>query len=141
MRLIIFTTQATFMGLGLASALFGDTITPAAPKHQGKDYGVEDCPRTICKDGNTKLCSELHFGKTLSFAPIYMGDQPARWSDCETLLEGIKGGAAQAALRQRRYARRRRRALHQRGPARPVHLWPQGEQGHPKQHLPRLERT
>ncbi|KAK8067256.1 hypothetical protein PG997_014003 [Apiospora hydei] len=90
MRLIV-TTQATLTGLSLASALSGDTITHLDQKHNGKAYGIEDCPRSICKNTNTKLCDDLHTVNLPWVLPIYMSDEPARWSDCEKLLDGIKG--------------------------------------------------
>ncbi|KAK7966232.1 uncharacterized protein PG986_000509 [Apiospora aurea] len=90
MRLIL-TTHATLTGLGLASALSGDIITHLDQKHQGNAYGVEDCPKSICKDANAKLCDDLHTGNLPWVVPIYMGEEPARWSDCEKLLDDIKG--------------------------------------------------
>lgn len=89
---LILTTPLILLAIpSLATPLFGDTIGPIAqPKHKGADYGVEDCPKTICQDADTKLCRGLHTGDLDPMVPIYMGDAPARWRDCEKLLQDIK---------------------------------------------------
>lgn len=79
---LFFTTQLLLASLAIASPLSGDTITQVErPKHKGAAYGVEDCPKTICKDADTKICVDLHTGERDKWVPVYMGNQPARWSD------------------------------------------------------------
>ncbi|KAK7911086.1 hypothetical protein PG985_013567 [Apiospora marii] len=99
MYLILIFQLVLLASLGLAIPLSGDIIglPVAPPKHQGADYGVEDCPKTICKDAGARLCSEFHTGEGLiNVMPLsQMGDSPARWSDCEKLLQDLKSNPPQ----------------------------------------------
>ncbi|KAK8137560.1 hypothetical protein PG984_003053 [Apiospora sp. TS-2023a] len=94
MHLIPITQLILLANLALASPLSGDIIATIPPKHKGADYGVEDCPKSICKSADTKLCSELQTGKSLiNVEPLtQIGDAAAQWSDCEKLLQDLKSG-------------------------------------------------
>ncbi|KAK7954749.1 hypothetical protein PG996_015556 [Apiospora saccharicola] len=64
--------------------------------HKGADYGVEDCPKSICKSADTKLCSEPQttgLGR-INVQPLsQIGDAAAQWSDCEQLLRDLQSGS------------------------------------------------
>ncbi|KAK8031997.1 hypothetical protein PG990_001731 [Apiospora arundinis] len=82
------------VGLGLTAALNGDIIAPVREKHKGMAYGIEDCPSSVCKGGNTDLCGETIFLRGPAYRAVYTKDEGARWSDCEALIKDLRAPPA-----------------------------------------------